>query len=191
MLYRLLWGSAPHGLAEGVPTSLGNGIALPSTHAIHEVHGRAGALGLLLAVAGTLLAYVIYVRQLINPADVVRQFSRLHAFLVEKWQFDNVYDAVFVEPVHVVARWCAAFDRVVLDGLIHASARAAVVVSRWDRLFDEGFVDGLVNRLADVVYRFGTLLRVVQTGRLRQYVMFLALGALVLFVLLAAFFPGA
>ncbi|RMG41149.1 MAG: NADH-quinone oxidoreductase subunit L [Planctomycetota bacterium] len=191
VLYRLIWGSAPEGLAAGVPAAVGNGLALPSTHAVHEVHSRAGALGLLLAVAGTLLAYVIYVRRLLDPADIVRQFKRLHAFLVEKWQFDNVYDAVFVRPVHVVAGWCAAFDRVVLDGIIHASARAAVTVSRWDRLFDEGFVDGLVNLLADVVYRFGALLRVVQTGRLRQYVVFLALGALALFVLLAAFFPGA
>jgi NADH-quinone oxidoreductase subunit L len=50
-------------------------------------------------------------------------------------------------------------------------------------------VDGLVNLVGNAVFSVGRSLRTVQTGSLRQYVMFIALGVLTLFVLLYAGFP--
>ena len=126
---------------------------------------------------------------MLDPADIKRQLAGLHRFLREKWQFDTLYDVMFARPVHVVARWCATFDRVVLDGILHGASRLTIDVSQFDRKFDEGVVDGLVNFVGDVVFATGRSLRTVQTGRLRQYVMFIAVGVVALFVLLFAFFP--
>ena len=50
-------------------------------------------------------------------------------------------------------------------------------------------VDGSVNLFASAVYGLGVWLRGVQTGRLRQYVMFIAAGALAIFVIIS-FFRG-
>jgi NADH-quinone oxidoreductase subunit L len=71
----------------------------------------------------------------------------------------------------------------VFDGLLHWLAGATVAVSRWDRLFDEQVIDGAVNWTAKTVYTGGASLRGLQTGRLRQYVMFIVLGIVGIWVL--------
>jgi hypothetical protein len=49
-------------------------------------------------------------------------------------------------------------------------------------LFDQTFVDGTVNTFANWTWDFGLLLRRLQTGSVRQYVLFIVAGTLVLFV---------
>jgi len=56
-----------------------------------------------------------------------------------------------------------------------------VITANLDRKFDETFVDGLVNLVGSVTHAMGSSLKVVQTGRLRQYVMWIAVGVIVLF----------
>ena len=47
----------------------------------------------------------------------------------------------------------------------------------------------MVNTMADAIFAVGRSLRVIQTGNLRQYVMFIAIGVVALFMLLLMFFP--
>ncbi|MBS0202043.1 MAG: NADH-quinone oxidoreductase subunit L [Planctomycetes bacterium] len=188
-LYRLISFSATVP-ADAAITSVGPAhVTLPSHHDVHDVHGQAGVLALLAAVAGSVFAYLMYGVRIINPADIRRQFPGTYDFLVDKWRFDVLYDAMFVRPVHIVSAWCAGFDKKVLDGILHASASITMVVSRWDRLFDENMVDGLVNMVGNVTRSIGYSLRVVQTGRLRQYVMWIAVGVVVLFGVLFTSMP--
>ena len=180
-LYKLLAFSETVAASEPY-TSVGPArITLPSHHQVHAVHGQAGLLALLAAFAGSAVAYVMYGARTIRAEDIRRQFSGVYDFLVDKWRFDVLYDAMFVRPVHVVSAWCAAFDKHVLDAILHAFAKITVVTSLWDRKFDEGMVDGLVNLVGNVTRSVGMSLRVVQTGRLRQYVMLIAVGVVVLF----------
>ena len=88
---------------------------------------------------------------------------------------------MFVAPVHIISAWCVSFDKGVLDPILHSAASLTVLTSRWDRAFDETFVDGLVNMVGTVTYNVGNSLKVIQTGRLRQYVMWIAVGVIVLF----------
>jgi NADH-quinone oxidoreductase subunit L len=185
-------------LAFSEPTSVGTGIehagllgyTLPGHAAVHLNHDQAGLYALTAAFLGAFVAYIFYGARLVSPAAVQQQFRGLHRFLVNKWGFDDLYETVFVKPAHVVAGWCAAFDRIVLDGFLHGSAKAAIDVSRWDRRFDETIVDGLVNVVGRATYQVGRSLRAVQTGQLRSYVMFIAVGVLGIFVLLIVFFPA-
>lgn len=188
-LFNSLLESEPVGTEHGLAAAEGSTLVLPSRHQIHEVHGEAGSYALLVAGLGTFLAYVLYGLRLIDPGEIKRQFSSLHRFLVEKWQFDRLYAVMFEGPVHVVAGWCAWADREVIDRILHGSVRSALDVSRWDRKFDEGVIDGLVNLVGSVVFNIGRAFRGLQTGRLRQYVMFIAVGVLTLFVLLFTFLP--
>ena len=188
-LYRLLGHSEPAGVAEGMTSAVVTAVVLPSHDQIHEVHGEAGMFALIAAILGTVTAMFLYGRPSSIPGDVKRQFSGLHNFLVEKWHFDTLYDVMFVQPVHSVASWAVAIDRYVLDGFLHSLSRWTVDVSRWDRKFDEGVVDRFVNLLGEVTFAVGRSLRVVQTGKLRQYVMFIAIGVVALFMLLFAMLP--
>jgi hypothetical protein len=83
-----------------------------------------------------------------------------------------------------VARAFRWFDLTILDGAIHAVARGAVAVASMHGSFDKWFIDWLVDLVAIVTRGVGTSLRAVQTGYLRSYILFLALGAVALFVAL-------
>jgi NADH-quinone oxidoreductase subunit L len=94
-----------------------------------------------------------------------------------------------MRPTHIVGRFCASIDRLIFDGILHGAAGATVLVSKWDRAFDETVVDGLVNLLGNATWSAGNWLKVLQTGRLRQYVMFIVAGVVALFGVLLATFP--
>jgi NADH-quinone oxidoreductase subunit L len=190
-LFSMLSFSEPIGLADGLSPTGTAAVTVPSHHAIHEVHGTAGAVALLAAVLGTLTAYLLYCRKAVDPENIKTQFSGVYNFLVEKWQFDNLYDAAFVRPSHSVARWCAGCDRNVFDAILHGSAKVCIWIATIDRKFDEGIIDGLVNLVGNVTRSVGLSLSVFQTGRVRQYVMFIAVGVVALFALLFAFMPKA
>jgi NADH-quinone oxidoreductase subunit L len=188
-LYLLLTGDQPGHVAAGVAAT-GGGLTLPSTDAIHAVHAEAGTYALIAACLGTLTAWLFYGTQKVNVSEMRRHLSGLHAFLVNKWHFDELYDALFMQPAHVLGRFCAWFDRTIIDAFLHGCARAAVLVSAWDKVFDERIVDGFVNVLGDSTFAVGRSLKAIQTGRLRQYVMFIVVGVVALFALLFTTFPG-
>lgn len=188
-LYRLITASESVPVQKATSFQRIVSLTLPGHHEVHAVHAQAGGLALLAALLGTGLAYSLYCRQLLNPDDVRRQLTGLYDFLVDKWRFDTLYDIMFVRPTHVIARWCQAFDKYVLDRLLDGTAVSTVGLSSWDRWFDENFVDGLVNLVGGVTYALGASLRTVQTGRLRQYVMWIAVGVIALFATLFVALP--
>lgn len=188
-LYKMLTHSEPAHVAAGVAQPAASTLSLPGHDIIHEVHGAAGISALIAAVVGMALAWVFYGGALVDPGDIKKQMSGLHSFLVNKWHFDELYDTMFMKPMHIVGTWCSAFDKKFLDGTIHALARGAVSIGKWDRMFDEKVVDGMVNLVGSATASVGNSFRVLQTGKLRQYVMFIAVGVLALAVLLFAVFP--
>jgi NADH-quinone oxidoreductase subunit L len=153
-------------------------------------HGTAGALALGAAVIGFVLAWVLYYRRALEPAEAQEQMPGLYRFLVHKWWFDELYSAAVVRPGLVVAAACRWFDTRVIDGLIHLVARVTVALSAWDGRFDLGIVDGVVNLVGWVCWGLGLVFRRVQTGYLRSYVLFLVLAAvgiwIILYLVLAA-----
>jgi len=188
-LFSLLKASEPVGASLGLHAGINGAPVLPGESAIHAVHSEAGMYALGAAFLGLVIAYLFYGSGVLNPSEVQRHFRGVYEFLVEKWQFDNLYEVMFVRPVHIVSSWCASADRIFLDGFLHRSSKTMIDVSKWDRKFDENIVDGLVNLIASSCYAFGKSLRVIQTGALRQYVMFIAVGVLTLFVLVITCFP--
>ena len=192
-LYRLITDSETVPAAERVVSPGSSRVTLPSHDGhesdVHKVHSVAGLMALASAIIGMGLAYMLYVQKAIDPHQVRTQFSSVYDFLVDKWRFDSLYDVMFVAPVHVIASWCVNFDKFVLDWILHTAASMTVIAAKWDRLFDETFVDGIVNMVGNVTYAFGNSLKVVQTGRLRQYVMWIAVGVIVLFGALFSTIP--
>jgi NADH-quinone oxidoreductase subunit L len=188
-LARMLLASEPSHVAPGIMVGPFSPISVPGHHHVHESHATAGVFALIAAATGALLSYLFYCVGAVNPDTIRRQLTGLHGFLVEKWQFDTLYDVMFVRPMHVVATWPQAFDKKWIDGLLHAMSRWTVNVSAWDRKFDETVVDRLVNVVGDVTFSTGRSLKRIQTGSLRQYVMFIAFGVLGLFLMLFAFLP--
>jgi NADH-quinone oxidoreductase subunit L len=191
ILFQSIKGSEPaafHSL-QAERGEMGMPVTLPGHAEVLDVHSEAGMYALIVAFSGAVLAFIVYGARIVDPADIKKQFAGVHGFLVEKWQFDELYDAMFVRPAHVVGRWMTLIDKNVLDAFLHWLARITVKVSVWDRWFDEKAVDGLVQLLGDKTHAAGASLRSVQTGNLRGYVLtiLIAVGALAFLVPLFVF----
>ena len=143
------------------------------------------------ALSGFLLATVMYCWRWVDAAEVKRQFTALHRFLLNKWWFDELYDFIFIKPTHWISGVISNFDRLCIDWFLNKLAwlvKTFSVIS--ERIGDRTIVDGSVNKLAEYTYNSGLKLRSVQTGSLRQYVMFIGAGTVAVFAL-ASFFWGA
>jgi NADH:ubiquinone oxidoreductase subunit 5 (subunit L)/multisubunit Na+/H+ antiporter MnhA subunit len=139
-------------------------------------------------VLGILLAASFFWWGTLNPDDVRRQFAPVYSLLVNKWWFDELYDALFVQPTMVVSRLISALDKRWIDGFLDGLAHTCIWFSKaWDLVADRTLVDGLVNLLAGWTYSLGISLHAIQTGRIRQYVMFIVIGAVAIFVLISFF----
>ena len=72
-------------------------------------------------------AWLFYIRDPKLPQALARAHRPLYLFLLNKWYFDELYEAVFVRP----AKWLGRFlwikgDLGAVDGTIHATAMGAV-----------------------------------------------------------------
>ena len=178
-----------HGTMEGLFTSL----AWPDEHASHAwaIRVPVTLLAFSTSVLGIILASVFYLVRWLNPDEVRDSLPLSHRFLVNKWYFDELYDLLFVKPAHLCGIVVGMIDRYVLDGLVHLSASVTRTISfYWNLVADQSIVDGLVNLTANWTHRVGLALRNVQTGRIRQYVMFIVVGAVALFMIISFFFSS-
>jgi NADH-quinone oxidoreductase subunit L len=108
--------------------------------------------GGVISILGIGLAWWVYVREPGTAGRVRERFAWLHRFLVNKWYFDELYEAMFVRPAATIG----AFSR---------------------RVIETEFVQGTIVGGATGIVRVGTsLARSVQTGYLRLYALFLLLG---------------
>jgi len=130
------------------------------------------------------LAVVFYGLRILDPREVRAQFQPVYSFLIHKWYFDELYNAIFVQPVLFIARRVADFDKKVIDRFIDSLAVATRMVAGLDDLIDRYLVDGLVNTTASWIYAIGLWFRGAETGKLRQYVMFIVIGTVALFILI-------
>jgi NADH-quinone oxidoreductase subunit L len=161
-------------------------LVVPDEHASHAdaIRIPAGWSAILVALAGIAGASVVYLWELISAATLRRYLVVLYHLTWNKWWFDELYDFVFVRPTHVVSRFIASWlDRGLIDSILHGfawiyrgfSLVVAEVGDRW-------FIDNSVNTFAEKTWDAGLALRAVQTGKLRQYVMFIVVCTIVLFV---------
>jgi NADH-quinone oxidoreductase subunit L len=179
---------------EPEPVELKEGEVIPEPRLPESVaewtlfrHKLAGALALIMVLLGTAFALGTYYYNVLDPHESMQQFHGLHKFLMHKWYFDEVYSAALVRPAVMVSRWCAAFDRIVIDGFVNSWAKIARGTADITGAIDRLFVDGLVNLTANVIHAVALSLRKVQTGYLRSYVLFLVLAAMGIFVILWKF----
>ncbi len=188
-LTSLLEQARPAGTLTETPGVLVN-LIWPNEHESHAPEHKTPAtlIAFATALAGILLATVYYVWRPYLADEARQQFASVHRFLVKKWWFDELYDVLFVRPTHVISRLVAQFDRYwidwLLDSLALATRRFAAV---WDRVADRAIVDGFVNLFAGWTYSLGLSARSIQRGNLREYVLFIAVGTVVVFILISVF----
>ncbi|MBE7209561.1 MAG: NADH-quinone oxidoreductase subunit L, partial [Gluconacetobacter diazotrophicus] len=109
----------------------------------------------LAALLGVLAAVVCYALRPQVPAMLAQRMRPLYLFLLNKWYFDELYDAVFVRPYRKLARL-----------LWHGA--------------DEGVISGATDGLARITAGGSAQLVRIQTGSIAVYAFTMLIGLLVL-----------
>jgi len=156
--------------------------AAAETHASGTEYGLM-ILSVLVALGGIWLARLIYLQREGLADRLAAQWKGLHELLFHKYYMDEVYDALFVNRTKDLATALGVFDRSVVDGLgVDGSAALTRFTCRVSMWWDKWIVDGLVN-LAGGVVRFGSYpVRMLQTGLVQSYALFILFGMLILLV---------
>jgi len=186
-LTAMLEQACPAGVAQGVASGrMWPEVAMPAEHLSHDeaIHRTATLAAFGVALVGFVLAAAFYWTRRLDPEDARRLFAPLYRFLWNKWWFDELYQRILVRPALRIASLVAAVDCQGIDWLADNLARAARVVSSIDEWLDRRLVDGAVDATARWTYAIGLRLRAMQTGSLRQYVMYIVVGTVALFVLI-------
>jgi NADH-quinone oxidoreductase subunit L len=158
-----------HLLEAGQPAA---GFAMfgPERLAAHDSHLVAGVLALLAAALGAGLAAAMYWKPVLSPAAARARVGGVYTFLLNKWYFDEAYDAALVRPAVGLAFASAAADKRPTDAPAPPGEAEPP-----PRRYDLGTLDGLITTAGQLVGSAGRGLRLAQTGRLRGYVLVLAL----------------
>lgn len=137
------------------------------------------------AVSGIMLAYLMYFEKRISAVEVGRRFKPIYTLLYNKYYVDEFYDFAIIKPIHALARFLWDFDANVIDGLVNLQATVTVRLADIKNWIDVNIVDGLVNGLGLVTGAASSVLRLMQTGRLANYLLVMLFG-LILIGLLAS-----
>ncbi|MGQ9576429.1 MAG: NADH-quinone oxidoreductase subunit L [Thermoguttaceae bacterium] len=180
----------PAGTGEGIPPGRWlPELAVPAEHDSHapEVHHPVAWTAFGAGLLGFLLAAAVYWWRLADPAALARAFGPVYGLLRRKWWFDELYEWLLVRPVLRLGAWAAVIDRRGIDWIADNLPRSVRLLSALDDWIDRTFVDAVVDRVAGLTYAVGLRLRAVQTGQIRQYVMLVAVGTVLLFVIISFF----
>ncbi len=128
-------------------------------HILHEMHDVAGWVPwapMIAMVLGFLVAYWFYIRSPQVPRRLAEEQDVAYRFLLNKWYFDEIYDAIFVRP----AQWLGRF-----------------LWRRGDGWLIDGFgPDGVSARVLDVTRSIVRL----QSGYIYHYAFAILIGAALL-----------
>jgi NADH-quinone oxidoreductase subunit L len=145
--------------AAGAAPGAGAIYMAPTNHVMDEAHHAPAWVKVAPFVAmlvGLSLAWVMYIRRPELPEVWARYQPPLYRFLLNKWYFDEIYDAVLVRPAKATGRFL------------------------WRR-GDLGVIDGGINGLAmGVVPYFTRLFGRVQSGYLFHYAFAMVIGIAIL-----------
>jgi NADH-quinone oxidoreductase subunit L len=150
-----------------------------SEHIHHVAHTRAMIISILIVIFSITAAWLTYMKRVIKAEKVAAALPGLHRFLMNKWYFDELYEATVIRLTMVIARLCALFDQYIIDGLVDGAGRLTKRMGDLVGLFDKWVVDGAVNGAGWVTRTTGAGIRLLQTGDI-QFYMVGALGAVIL-----------
>ena len=107
------------------------------------------------AVAGLVLAYVLYVARAQRPAEDETQRSAVDSLVYHKYYVDELYNSLFVRPTMALSK-----------GLF--------------KYVENGLINPITNGVGRATLAGGQLLRNVQTGSVETYLILMVLGIILI-----------
>jgi len=142
---------------------------------IHHQHYNAMFLSLLVAGLGIGLAFFIYHYKKLDVDKITEKIKPLYNFSLNKWYFDEIYQATFINGTIGLSKAMFWFDSKIIDGIVNLSGWITKIMGFLIGLFDNIIIDGLVNLIAWIINIFGVGVRKLQSGRVQTYILITAI----------------
>jgi NADH-quinone oxidoreductase subunit L len=135
------------------PVFSASGTLTPEHVATHGLEFALAFVSVAAAALGLFAAWFLYVRNRGRANELAHKFKPVYSLLAHKYWVDEIYGALIVTPL-------LFFSRIFLGGLV-----------------DAGIVQGTSSAAAGTTRGFSSLARRMQSGNIRSYAGWLALGA--------------
>jgi NADH-quinone oxidoreductase subunit L len=130
---------------------------------------------LTVAIGGLLIGWLMYRKFEAGQEDPLKKLlGPVYKVLQNKYYFDELYEVIFIKPAiwfseKVSYLW---MDRAIIDGFLHLVARVTNMVGGFFRNYiDLPIINGFGDFLGEGSKKLGKSLRVIQTGRVQQYML--------------------
>ncbi len=137
------------------------------------------------ALGGLYVGWFMYGRKPLKAGEPDPLTKMLHPSiyntLKNKYYIDELYAVAFVAPSQWVSRVVGEFiDRGIVDGILHLIARIGNFIGDLLKVLNIWFIDGISDGIPRAIGDFGRWFRRVQTGRVQQYLLLVALAGLII-----------
>ncbi len=95
-------------------------------------------LSVAIAVAGIILALLMYRTKSIDPSSLAKKVPTLYRFSLNKWYLDDLFNKVFVTGMRRIARQIMEVDYRVVDGAVNLTGLAAVISGEGLKYLENG-----------------------------------------------------
>ncbi|HWL11035.1 MAG TPA: NADH-quinone oxidoreductase subunit L [Planctomicrobium sp.] len=106
----------------------------------HTLHFGVMILSGFLAMAGIALAWFLYVKSPSIPGQLATSVHPLYALSYHRFYLDEIYLALIVSPLRLIAKLAGLFDTVVIAGIVGAVSRIPQIISVIPRSLHHGLV---------------------------------------------------
>jgi len=160
------------------PEPIGEAAVQAAEQLEHSAHSSALYTSLFVATSGIALAFLLYFLRRTWAPRIASALGLLYRTVRDRYYMDELVRVTVIRPSFALASFSAAFDRVVVDGLVNLAGRTGRGLGFFSAWFDRTFVDGAVNGVGAVTQVFSSAVRLLQSGRVQQYAAFAVAGGL-------------
>ncbi|MFN8448627.1 MAG: NADH-quinone oxidoreductase subunit L [Anaerolineae bacterium] len=142
------------------------------------------------ALGGLYAGYLMYWRKPLvagEPDPMIAILGNYHTTLKNKYYFDELYGRVFVAPSQWFAKTVAYefIDKGIIDGTLHLIGRVFTWIGDLLKNLNLWLIDGVGDGIPELIAKFGGWIRWLQSGSVQQYMLFVAIAALIVSIIFA------
>jgi NADH-quinone oxidoreductase subunit L len=148
------------------------------------------ATSFVVALGGLYVGYLLYWRKPLEAGQddplIAILGQPIYTTLQKRYYMDDLYDLIFVRPLHWISRQVIWFlDKGIIDGILHAIARFFVLLGDFIKVMNAWLIDGVGDGIPRGIYDFGGWMRRFQTGHVQQYLWIVLVALLVIGIFFA------
>lgn len=153
-------------------------------HGLHAAHYPAMYTSLIVAGLGIGLAVLIYLLREIDAEKIATRLGVLYRGSLNKWYMDEIYLNGIIRPFLKGCDALATFDMEIYDHyVIDGVGRRVKSLATGTGVADDLVVDGAVNLFGIIFQWLGWTLKFVQTGKIQNYLIYVLIGVLMVYLI--------